>query len=143
LAGGETVTVTLNGKDYTTAVNADGSWELYIGEKDITALADGEYAVMASVSDIAGNPASVERDISVAASNLPTLTITSPLAGDDVVNASEHHQFLPITGESTGLAVGAQVVVELNGTIYTPCIAADGSWSMAVPAADISALPDG
>ncbi|QEM83229.1 Ig-like domain-containing protein [Halomonas binhaiensis] len=143
LSGGEVVTVELNGKSYTTTVSADGNWELYIGAKDVTALADGEHSVTASVSDAAGNPANVERDITVAASGLPTLTITTPLAGDDVINAAEHEQLLPITGASTGLAAGTLVTVELNGKTYSTGIAADGSWSMAMSAADVSALPDG
>ncbi|MGS6414863.1 Ig-like domain-containing protein, partial [Enterobacter rongchengensis] len=38
---GQTVTVSLNGKDYTTTVGADGSWTLNVPAADLAGLTDG------------------------------------------------------------------------------------------------------
>jgi hypothetical protein len=42
------VTVTLNGKDYTTTVSADGSWTLNVPAADLAALDDGSVTVTAA-----------------------------------------------------------------------------------------------
>ncbi|QEM83230.1 Ig-like domain-containing protein [Halomonas binhaiensis] len=143
LTGGEVVTVELNGKSYTTTVDADGNWELYIGAKDVMALADGEHTVAVSVSDATGNPANVERDVTVAAASQSTLTITTPLAGDGVINAAEQDQPLEIRGTSTGITAGEPVNITLNDKNYSATVEVDGSWTLIVPVEDVGALPDG
>ncbi|WP_152958684.1 Ig-like domain-containing protein, partial [Trabulsiella odontotermitis] len=55
---GQTVTVTIGGNSYTALVQADGSWSVIVPASDVAALTDGAAVVTASVSDIAGNPAS-------------------------------------------------------------------------------------
>ncbi|MFO3699112.1 Ig-like domain-containing protein, partial [Enterobacter huaxiensis] len=62
---GQTVTVSLNGKDYTTTVGADGTWTLNVPAADLAALGDGSVTVTASVSDKAGNPASIDHNLTV------------------------------------------------------------------------------
>ncbi|KAE8276899.1 Ig-like domain-containing protein, partial [Enterobacter sp. C6] len=42
---GQTVTVSLNGKDYTTTVSADGSWTLNVPAADLAGLTDGSVTV--------------------------------------------------------------------------------------------------
>ncbi|MHA0998919.1 Ig-like domain-containing protein, partial [Enterobacter ludwigii] len=51
---GQTVTVSLNGKHYTTTVGADGNWTLDVPAADLAALTDGSVTVTAAVSDKAG-----------------------------------------------------------------------------------------
>ncbi|QRG26796.1 Ig-like domain-containing protein [Halomonas binhaiensis] len=111
---------------------------------DVAALADGDYTVIATVTDAAGNEGSAQRDFNVAASadSLPTVAIDS-IAGDDIVNAAEHEQALSVSGATTNLAEGDEVRVELNGQTYSATVAADGSWSVDVAAADVAALADG
>ncbi|MEW5020361.1 Ig-like domain-containing protein, partial [Enterobacter hormaechei] len=60
---GQTVTVSLNGKDFTTTVSANGSWTLNVPAADLAGLTDGSVTVTASVSDKAGNPASVDHNL--------------------------------------------------------------------------------
>ncbi|MGS6270475.1 Ig-like domain-containing protein, partial [Enterobacter hormaechei] len=60
---GQTVTVSLNGKDYTTTVSANGSWTLNVPAADLAGLTDGSVTVTAAVSDKAGNPASVDHTL--------------------------------------------------------------------------------
>ncbi|MGS6371440.1 Ig-like domain-containing protein, partial [Enterobacter hormaechei] len=60
---GQTLTVSLNGKDYTTTVRANGIWTLNVPAADLAGLTAGSVTVTASVSDNAGNPASVDHTL--------------------------------------------------------------------------------
>jgi len=138
---GQTVTVTLNGKDYTTTAGADGSWTLSVPAADLAALSDGSVTVTASVSDKAGNPASVDRTLTVDVT-VPAVTINT-VAGDDVINITEHAQAQIVSGTATGAAAGDKVTVTIGGQTYTTVLDAAGNWSVGVPASVISALQDG
>ncbi|MGS0066312.1 Ig-like domain-containing protein, partial [Escherichia coli] len=65
------------------------------------------------------------------------------VAGDDVVNIIEHNQALVITGSSSDLAAGSNVTLTINGQTYVAAVLADGSWSVGIPAANVSAWPAG
>ena len=138
---GQTVTVSLNGKDYTTTVSADGSWTLNVPAADVAALTDGSVTVTASVSDKAGNPASVDHNLTVDVT-VPAVTINT-VAGDDVINLAEHSQAHIISGTATGAAAGDKVTVTIGGQTYTTVLDAEGNWSVGVPASVISGLSDG
>ncbi|MCX8302694.1 Ig-like domain-containing protein [Enterobacter pseudoroggenkampii] len=138
---GQTVTVTLNGVDYTTTVQANGSWSVTVPSADLSGITDGNYTVSAAVSDKAGNPASADRDVLVD-TTVPQLTINT-VSDDDVINSAEHAQALIVTGSVTGAAAGDVVTVTLNGKSYTATLDASGNWSVGVPAADVTALAAG
>ena len=138
---GQTVTVTLNGVDYTTTVQANGSWSVTVPSADVGAITDGNYTISAAVSDKAGNPASADRDVLVD-TTVPQLTINT-VSDDDVINSAEHAQALIVTGAVTGAAAGDVVTVTLNGKSYTATLDASGNWSVGVPAADVTALAAG
>ncbi|WP_425462584.1 beta strand repeat-containing protein [Enterobacter ludwigii] len=138
---GQTVTVTLNGKDYTTTVQADGSWSLSVPSTDLSGIIDGNYTITAAVSDKAGNPASVDRDVLVDIT-VPQLTIHT-VSDDDVINSVEHAQALIVTGSVAGAAAGDVVTVTINNKSYTATLDAAGNWSVGVPAADVNALVAG
>ncbi|MDX7020111.1 Ig-like domain-containing protein [Enterobacter cloacae] len=138
---GQTVTVTLNGVDYTTTVQTNGSWSVTVPSADVGAITDGNYTISAAVSDKAGNPASADRDVLVD-TTVPQLTINT-VSDDDVINSAEHAQALIVTGSVTGAAAGDVVTVTLNGKSYTATLDASGNWSVGVPAADVTALAAG
>ncbi len=138
---GQTVTVTLNGVDYTTTVQANGSWSVTVPSADLSGITDGNYTISAAVSDKAGNPASADRDVLVD-TTVPQLTIHT-VSDDDVINSAEHAQALIVTGSVTGAAAGDVVTVTLNGKSYTATLDAAGNWSVGVPAADVTALAAG
>uniref|UniRef100_UPI00389A2E9E Ig-like domain-containing protein n=1 Tax=Enterobacter asburiae TaxID=61645 RepID=UPI00389A2E9E len=138
---GQTVTVTLNGVDYTTTVQANGSWSVTVPSADLSGITDGNYTISAAVSDKAGNPASADRDVLVD-TTVPQLTIHT-VSDDDVINSAEHAQALIVTGSVTGAAAGDVVTVTLNGKSYTATLDASGNWSVGVPAADVTALAAG
>ncbi|EPV5024667.1 Ig-like domain-containing protein [Enterobacter hormaechei] len=138
---GQTVTVTLNGVDYTTTVQANGSWSVTVPSADIGAITDGSYTITAAVADKAGNPALADRDVLVD-TTVPQLTIKT-VSDDDVINSAEHAQALIVTGSVTGAAAGDVVTVTINNKDYTATLDASGRWSVGVPAADVSALTAG
>ncbi|MFB4928162.1 Ig-like domain-containing protein [Enterobacter hormaechei subsp. xiangfangensis] len=138
---GQTVTVTLNGVDYTTTVQANGSWSVTVPSADIGAITDGSYTITAAVADKAGNPALADRDVLVD-TTVPQLTINT-VSDDDVINSAEHAQALIVTGSVTGAAAGDMVTVTINNKDYTATLDASGRWSVGVPAADVSALTAG
>ncbi|WP_446661373.1 Ig-like domain-containing protein [Citrobacter freundii] len=138
---GQTVTVTLNGQNYTTTVQANGSWSVTVPSADLGSIVDGDYTITAAVSDKAGNPASADRDVLVD-TTVPKLTINT-VSDDDVINSAEHAQALIVTGSVTGAAAGDVVTVTINNKNYTATLDASGNWSVGVPAADVNALTAG
>ncbi|MCW3393160.1 Ig-like domain-containing protein, partial [Escherichia coli] len=138
---GQTVTVTLNGENYTGTVQTDGSWSVSVPQADVSALTASNYTVNAAVSDKAGNPASVNHNLTVDTS-VPVVTINT-VAGDDVINATEHAQAQIISGSATGVATGSTVTVTIGTNTFTTVLDASGNWSVGVPASVVSALANG
>ncbi len=138
---GQVLTVTLNGKTYTTGVNSDGSWSVSVQPGDLANVPDGSQVVTVTVTDVAGNPASSSHSVTFVAqpASQPTLVINT-VAQDDVINAIEHNESLSITGSSTHLAAGTVVTVTLNSNTYTASVDSSGNWSVTVPRADVQAL---
>nr|WP_232621372.1 Ig-like domain-containing protein [Vibrio vulnificus] len=94
---GQTVTVTIDGKEYTTTVT-DNAWSLEVPASAVEALAEGTQTIKADVSDEAGNPApQASHDIEVD-TEAPSIFITTPIAGDDIINAAESDDPLTISG---------------------------------------------
>ncbi|HBA8422333.1 TPA: Ig-like domain-containing protein [Escherichia coli] len=140
-AAGDTVTVTLGGNTYTTTVQSNLSWSVTVPTADLQALGNGDLTITASVTNANGNTGSGTRDITIDA-NLPGLRVDT-VAGDDIVNSIEHGQALVITGGSSGLNAGAVLTVTINSVAYSTTVQADGSWSVGIPAANVSAWPAG
>ncbi|MGM1299410.1 Ig-like domain-containing protein, partial [Enterobacter hormaechei] len=138
---GNTVTVSVGGHNYTATVQSDLTWSVSVPESVLTALGNGDLTVTASVTNGVGNSGSGERDITIDA-NLPGLRVDT-VAGDDVINSIEHGQNLIITGSSDGLTAGTALTVTVNGKTYAATVLADGTWSAAIPSADVSALAAG
>lgn len=141
---GQTVTVSFQNVDYTTRVLSDGTWQVTLPASVVQGLADGSYPVAVSMTDAAGNPATATLTLTRDADslNLPTLTIGT-ISDDNFLNQAESLQDLSIGGTSTNLAEGQLVTVTLNSIQYSGTVAADGSWTVTVPTADLANLPDG
>ncbi|MDF7722619.1 Ig-like domain-containing protein, partial [Enterobacter hormaechei subsp. xiangfangensis] len=140
-ASGDTVTIGIGGNTYTATVQDDLSWSVNVPSDVLTAIGNGDLTVTASVTNGHGNTGTGERDITIDAS-LPGLRVDT-VAGDDVINSIEHGQNLIITGSSDGLASGSALTVTVNGKTYAATVLADGTWSAAIPAADVGALSAG
>ncbi|KNC88109.1 hypothetical protein GM30_12820 [Trabulsiella odontotermitis] len=128
---GQSVAIAFNGKNYTATVNADGSWTVDVPASDLIGLSSGVLPVTASVTDKAGNPASANHNLTVDTS-IPVVTINT-VAGDNVINLSEHAQPQVISGSATGAAAGDTVTVTIGSNSYNTVLDAAGNWSVGVP----------
>src|SRR6185437_10855226 len=137
-----TVTVTDNGvtHTYTATVNAAGNaWSATIPSSDATALANGTATVSAQVTDVNGNVATASQAVTVAESG-PTQTI-SAVEGNNVINAAEAAQGVPLSGTVSGIAANSTFTVTVtdNGVThtYTATVNAAGNgWSATIPSSD-------
>ncbi|MRT58291.1 Ig-like domain-containing protein [Enterobacteriaceae bacterium RIT693] len=138
---GQTVTLTLDGKNYTGVVKADGTWSIALDATALSTLADSNYQLNVSVSDAAGNGVTGSKTITLDTS-APGIRFNT-IAGDDIINLEEHAQAQIISGSSSGAAAGNKIVITLNGIQYVTQVDANGNWSVGVPASAISALNNG
>jgi len=139
---GNTVTVTLNGVDYTTAVTTGGSWSLTVPAADLATLPDGAQTVSASVSDAAGNALATEATLNVAIATLPTLSTDTPFT-DGTLNADEAGVAQTLTGTTGVTGDGQSVGIAINGNLYTGTVDSDGNWSVVLPPQILQTLPQG
>ena len=139
---GQTVTVALNGTDYTGDVSS-GSAAITIPAADLQALTEGDtYNLTANVSDAAGNAAVQDSDTTSFAVDVTAPTIgTVSTSWGSVINAAEVGSDGTVTVTTVGAEDGQTVTVALNGTDYTGDVSG-GSVAITIPAADLQALTD-
>ncbi|MBY6348126.1 Ig-like domain-containing protein, partial [Providencia rettgeri] len=138
---GDTVTVTVNGKDYTTTVNADGkTWNVDVPGAELAK--DSNVHAKVETEDAAGNPASAEADRGYGVdTDLPEAEIAiNVIAEDDVINKAESESDVTITGTvGKDVKAGDTVTVTVNGKDYTTTVNADGkTWNVDVPGAELA-----
>ncbi|MER1968047.1 Ig-like domain-containing protein, partial [Castellaniella sp. GW247-6E4] len=135
-----TVTITVNGQDYTATVDTtNGTWAVDVATDDL--LADSAVAVSATSTDAAGNgtTATVSHDYSVD-TTAPEVTVSvDPVTSDNVVNAAESGTSVDVTGTVTGeFNEGDVVTLTVGNTSLTGAAGADGTWTIAVPGSDLA-----
>src|SRR6202012_5267925 len=91
VVNGQTATITIvdstnTVKDTLTAVVSGGNWSVNLTAAQAQALADGTYTVKAAVSDSAGNAATTAAQTITIDETSPTITISSPIAGDNFIS---------------------------------------------------------
>ncbi|MEQ9843634.1 Ig-like domain-containing protein [Pectobacterium brasiliense] len=138
---GRNVSITLNGKTYTTTINAAGTWTLTVPAADLRALSEGEHAMSFTISDSAGNTTVVNRTI-IVDTTPPELSL-SPFTGNNLITADELQSSQFVSGTASLSDVGQTVTVALNGITYTTTVESDGAWSVFIPSGDIQALTNG
>ena len=140
---GDTVTLTVNGNTYTGTVAAGNSFSIDVAGADLAATTP----VLASITstDAAGNVGTAGDtegytvDVTAPA---PTITLTSNITADDVINAAEAGGTIAITGTVGGDAQdGDTVTLTVNGTAYTGTVSG-GAFSINVPGAQLVADAD-
>ncbi|MCT7565409.1 Ig-like domain-containing protein, partial [Aliarcobacter butzleri] len=139
---GDTVTVSVNGTDYETKVNSDGTtWSVNVDTSDL--LADSKVTASVTATDDAGNSktANADRPYGVDTTIDATITINT-IAGDDTINETESKEATTtITGTVGGdVKAGDTVTVSVNGTDYETKVNSDGTtWSVNVDTSDLLA----
>ena len=160
MVNGQTVTVTIVDssnvvKDTYTTTVANGAWSVTVQPADAQNLADGNYTIQANVSDTAGNAATTATLAIKVEETLPTITITDPVAGDDIISKTEAAAAAGVIIHGTALPGSALAVV--NGQTVTVTIVdssnvvkdtytttvANRAWSVTVQPADAQNLANG
>ncbi len=125
---------------YSPTVSGN-AWSINVTAQQAQALANGSYTVKADVSDQAGNAANeASQGLTVSTAAL-SITITSPIAGDNVVNAAEAAAGFTIHGTTTGVADGqlATIVIVNSSNVvlfsFNPVVSGN-AWSVTVPGSD-------
>ncbi|MCF5765877.1 retention module-containing protein, partial [Aeromonas veronii] len=142
---GSTVTLVVtdangNQQNLTATVQPGGSYSVDV----TTPLAEGSYKVTASITDPAGNTGTSTDDGSVD-SKAPDLAITldADITADDVINAAEAGQQIPVSGTVTGeFKAGDIVTLTVNGKPFTGPVDADGRFTILVAGSDLAADGD-
>lgn len=141
---GQKVSITLNGKTYTATVDASGNWTTSIPSADLKALSNGDTTISVSVTDKAGNGASLQQTISIDSDpNYAPLLSVNVFAGNDVLDGTERQNLQTVTGKAVNVEVGQVVTVTVGGSSYTGTVKAGGSWSVNIPAGALSGLNNG
>ena len=146
IADGQTATIVLVNSanavvDTYTPIVSGNAWSITVTPAQAQALANGSYTVKADVSDVAGNAASeASQSLTVNKAAL-SIAITSPIAGDNIVNAAEAAAGFSIQGTTTGVADGQiatiTIVNSANAVLFTfnPVVSGN-AWSVTVPGTD-------
>jgi len=138
---GRSVDVVLNGVHYSATVGADGVWSVTIPASVVSALAEGNYQLTASLTDAAGNSTSTPESF-VISDSAGVLTV-NPISGDGQLNASEAQSALVITGTTSNVPVGTPITVTVGSTVFNTTTTAGGGWTLTLSPADLQALTDG
>jgi hypothetical protein len=132
-----TVTLTLADNSTVTAT-ADGSGNYAFSPNPVP---NGQTATL-TATDAAGNVSAPTTVPAVDATD-PTLTITTPIEGDNVVSAAEDNDVVVqgTTDAEDGRVVTVVFTDSLNATVTATATVTGGNWSLA--GADISGLAEG
>ncbi len=123
-----------------TPATGSGNAVTTAGTEATGSMGSGEAAV--GTTDEAGNTGDSSQTLQGnAAETLPGLTVNA-ISGDDAVNNREGIYGLEITGVSTHLPSGTQVVLTIEGKTWTGVIY-DNSWSVQLSDTDLAAITDG
>lgn len=140
---GQTVTVTLDGQDYTANASS-GAWTVTIPASDLAGLADStNFTISAAVCDSAGNSA-IPATTTLATDFRPLLNVNPVGLNNSVSLSDAQSSGVVVSGTSVGLSAGQNVSVTLNSnSVGTATVAADGTWSLTVPTSEFTGVSAG
>lgn len=129
---GASVTVTIGTVTQTVTATATGTWSATFAAGTVS---PGEYdaTVTARTTDAAGNVSTTTHTMRV--DTATAVTLTGPVAGDDIVSATEAAGGVTLTGTAQA---GASLVIGWGTSTLTTTAGADGRWSVTVPSGSIS-----
>ncbi|WP_221920660.1 Ig-like domain-containing protein [Vibrio cholerae] len=138
---GDIVTLTVNGKPYTGPVGADGRFTILVAGSDL--VADDDQTIDASVTstDLASNSTTATDsegyEVDTVAPELG-IKLDADITADDIINAEEAGQQIPVSGTVTGeFKAGDIVTLTVNGKPYTGPVGVDGRFTILVAGSDL------
>ena len=138
---GRTVTLTINGQTYLANVDAQGNWTTDVPANTFLGLASGQYTLTATLSDAAGNTTTIDTSLGIY-THLPVPVLNTPF-GDGVLSKPETEAIQTLTGNTGAVGANQTVVVNIGGKDFTGTVNSDGSWTVNIPANELSGLQDG
>ncbi|KAF7781594.1 hypothetical protein PRUB_b0870 [Pseudoalteromonas rubra] len=142
-----TVTITDNNSSVSRTVTADssGNWTLSGSELDVSGLNNGTLTVSATQADTAGNTSTAATQTITLDNAAPSsLTITTPIETDGLVNAAEDNDVL-IAGSGAESGNSVTVTITDNNSSVSRTVTADssGNWTLSGSELDVSGLNNG
>ncbi len=132
---GDTVTVTINGNEYTTTVQPDMSWTVNVTGDDIL---HADKATASVTTNYGTNHEATATDTESYEVTIEAKVTIETIAGDGVVNQEESEGKVPVTGTVGGdVKEGDTVTITVNGKDYTTTVGKDGSWTVDVDGSDL------
>ena len=143
-AAGDIVTIYANGKTYTGTAASDGSFSIGVPASELAT--DKDTRIEAKVTGTDGDTANAAQDYTVETSTTAGKTTAlsiDPIATDNFINATEASGSINVTGKATGAFSTSDIVtLTINGKTYSGTPKPDGTFSIAVPAAELIADQD-
>ena len=140
---GDVVELVVNNKTYAAGVMADGTFSVPVPMADLKADADTK--IDGSINGTGGDRGTASQDYQVLSQGGPTTTALAidPVTSDNVIGAAENTGNIAVTGKVSGLfSAGDVVTLIVNGKTFTGATAANGGFSIDVPASDLVADAD-
>ncbi|MGQ7245694.1 beta strand repeat-containing protein, partial [Salinicola sp. V024] len=138
---GDTVTVSVGGQNYTTTVGANGVFSVAVPGSVLANAGTDSIRASVSHTDAAGNTGTATTTHAYGVdTTAPTLGITlDTIAGDNILNAAEAAQSIPVNGQVSGeYASGDRVTLTVGNQTYTGSVKADGTFSINVPGSQLA-----
>ncbi|MEI5637740.1 MULTISPECIES: Ig-like domain-containing protein [unclassified Pseudoalteromonas] len=146
---GNNVTVTIhdgaNSLSRTITADNTGAWTISGSEFDVSTFNNGTLTVSVSQSDSAGNTSSAASTTITLDNAVPSApSITTPIEGDDVVNAAEDADVL-IAGTSAEAGASVTVIIDDGANSVSRTVTADntGAWTISGSEFDVSTFNNG
>lgn len=143
-AAGDIVTIYANGKTYTGTAASDGSFSIGVPASELAT--DKDTRIEAKVTGTGGDTANAAQDYTVETSTTAGKTTAlsiDPIATDNFINTTEASGSINVTGKATGaFSTSDTVTLTINGKTYSGTPKPDGTFSIAVPAAELIADQD-
>ncbi|EOU9531279.1 Ig-like domain-containing protein [Cronobacter dublinensis] len=137
-----TLTITLNGKQYTATTDADGGWSVTVPRADAIAIGDGTATLTVSGTDENGAVVSGNQSFTIITTALPEVTLNTPFT-DGIISAAEVSAGGTLSGATGVNGAGQTVTVQLGDDTYTAVVDSSGNWSVTLPPAALQGLNEG
>ncbi|MCF3592989.1 Ig-like domain-containing protein [Rhodobacteraceae bacterium LMO-12] len=130
---GSSVMVQMGNVSHAAVVDSAGNWTANFAAADIP---QGNHAlpITATATDAAGNTSVVSGNVNVDTVVENLGFSTAPIEGDDVINAVERADGVPVNGT---VEPGSTVQVTMGGVTQTASVDANGNWSANFAASSI------
>ncbi|MEO9506059.1 MAG: Ig-like domain-containing protein, partial [Maribacter dokdonensis] len=142
---GDTVTLTVDGTDYTGTVDAAGDYSIDVPGSKLAADPDTTVDGSVNTTDTAGNSATAtDTQVYSVDTVAPVITLNiDDITADNILNETEAAADVAVTGNVTGdFNTGDTVTLTVDGTDYTGTVDAAGDYSIDVPGSKLAADPD-